>query len=160
MEYLDIVNEKDEVVGKEDRKSTDYQKNRHRIVHIFLYNDRGEFALQLRSRSVGYLPGTWCATACGHVSAGEDYDTAAHREMMEELGVDTEIKFIAKDVYDHGYKAMLVSYKGFWNGDFKPDVSEVDRVEFFSLFKIQEMIDQGIQFHDQSLFLLEKHFLK
>ena len=36
--------------------------------------------------------------------------------------------------------------------------AKVEKVEFFSLDKIQEMINDGEKFHPELLFLLEKHF--
>ena len=41
-------------------------------------------------------PSAWDSSAAGHLDAGEDYNTAAIRELEEELGIiDTEVEEIA-----------------------------------------------------------------
>ena len=46
-----------------------------------------EVLLQLR-RNTGYMDGHWAAAAAGHVERGETAYDAAHREALEEIGVD------------------------------------------------------------------------
>jgi isopentenyldiphosphate isomerase len=36
-------------------------------------------------------PGVWDSSASGHVDQGEDYDTCAQRELIEELGILTPV---------------------------------------------------------------------
>ena len=159
MEYLDTVNEEDEVIGKEERRSAKYTERRHRIVHVFLFDHDGRMALQLRAASVSYMPNAWCTSACGHVSAGEDYDTAAKRELIEEAGIEVPLQHFAKDLYDETHMAMLASYKGEADGPFFPGTPDVAKIEFFNLEQIKDMIKRE-KFHPETLFLLKKYFLK
>ena len=52
-----------------------------------------EVLLQLR-RNTGYMDGHWAAAAAGHVERGETAEAAAHREALEEVGVeDLDLRF-------------------------------------------------------------------
>ena len=54
----------------------------------YVYLRRGdEVLLQLR-RNTGYMDGHWAAAAAGHVEPGESVESAAVREVREELGID------------------------------------------------------------------------
>lgn len=58
--------------------------------YVYLVRGHGsdrEVLLQLR-HNTGYMDGHWAAGAAGHVESGETAYDAAHRELVEELGVD------------------------------------------------------------------------
>ena len=86
-EFFDIVNERDEPVGRALRRDVHAQKLWHRAVHILVFNAAGEVFLQKRSMTKDMSPGLWDSSCAGHVDAGEEYDAAAIRELGEELGV-------------------------------------------------------------------------
>lgn len=85
-EWFDVVNEHDEVVGRELRHLVHAQGLRHRAVHILVFNAAGQVFLQKRSQSKDVSPGLWTVSCSGHVDSGEQYDEAAMRELGEELG--------------------------------------------------------------------------
>ncbi len=163
MEFLDIVNEKDEVVGKAPRSEIYEKLLPHRIVHVILFNSEGEMCLQLRSKEVSFCPSYWCTSAGGHVKSGETPEAAGLRELKEELGIKTDITFAYKDLYVDQFrqtrmKKILITFKGKYNGPFKINPEEVEQVKFFSMDNIQKMINKGEKFHPELLFLLERHF--
>ena len=86
-EIFALVNERDEVVGQAPRREVHARHLRHRAVHILVFNSAGEVYLQKRSMVKDLSPGLWDSSCSGHVDAGEDYDTAAGRELGEELGL-------------------------------------------------------------------------
>jgi len=86
-EWLDIVNERDEVVGTATRERIHQQNHWHRSAHIALFNTRGEIFVQLRSMNKDNGAGLWDTSAAGHVDSGESYLECAVRELAEELGV-------------------------------------------------------------------------
>lgn len=86
-ELLDVVNERDEVIGRATRGEVHERGLRHRAVHVLVFNRRGEVFLQKRSRFKDRQPGLWDSSASGHVDSGESYDACAMREVGEELGV-------------------------------------------------------------------------
>lgn len=86
-ESFDVVDALDHVVGVEARSLVHRQGLLHRAVHIFVFNADGELYLQRRSMSKDTAPGKWVSSCSGHVDSGEDYDTAAYRELGEEIGL-------------------------------------------------------------------------
>lgn len=87
-EVFDVVDENDQVVGQESRVEVHRKGLRHRAVHVFVVNSRGELLLQQRSILKDINPGRWGSSVAGHLDAGEDYLTAARREMGEEMGIE------------------------------------------------------------------------
>ncbi|MCX8156189.1 MAG: NUDIX domain-containing protein [Verrucomicrobiae bacterium] len=86
-ELLDVVDPNDEVVGQALRNEVHFQCLRHRAVHVLVFNRRGEIFLQKRSSRKDQHPNLWDSSASGHVDAGEKYDHAAERELLEEIGL-------------------------------------------------------------------------
>ncbi|MFH0836715.1 MAG: NUDIX domain-containing protein [Candidatus Aenigmatarchaeota archaeon] len=160
MEFLDIVNDKDDVTGKASKKEIYEKLLMHRIVHVMIFNNKGQLALQLRSKQCSFCPTHWSTSAAGHVSSDESYEQAARRELKEELGITSKLEFQYKDIYKdtRPLKKILVTFKTTYNGQFKPNPKEVEKIQFFSLKNIQKMINNKEKFHPELLFLLRKHF--
>ena len=97
-EIFDVVDENDEVVGQASRAEVHREKKLHRAVHVFLFNRKGELFLQQRSLLKDSHPGKWDSSASGHLDSGEDYATAAARDLAEELMVtpDAPLERICK----------------------------------------------------------------
>lgn len=87
-EIFDVVNERDEVIGRERRSEVHRLNLRHRAVHVLVFNGRGELFLQQRSLGKDHWPGVWDSSSSGHLDSGEDYDACTLREVREELGVE------------------------------------------------------------------------
>lgn len=60
---------------------------RHRIVRVMVQDERGSVLLQRRQPYLFPYPDCWDTSAAGHVDADEDYETAAARELAEEVGL-------------------------------------------------------------------------
>lgn len=86
-EMLDVVDAQDQVVGCASRAEIHRRGWRHRAVHILLSHPDGRVFLQRRSKNKDCSPGLWDTSAAGHVDRGEDYLTAAIRELAEELSI-------------------------------------------------------------------------
>lgn len=93
-EWLDVVDQNDNVIGKASRKEVHEKSLLHRAVHIMAFNDAGKLFLQKRSPAKDENPGLWDTSAAGHVGAGESYLTTAHRELEEELGIKADLEFL------------------------------------------------------------------
>ena len=86
-EVFDVVDERDVVVGREFRREIHRRGLLHRAVHIFWLRADGMLCLQRRSYAKDNCPGALSSSCAGHVDTGEDYRTAAIRELHEELGI-------------------------------------------------------------------------
>ncbi len=160
MEFVDIVNERDEVIGKASRKEIYEKLLSHRIVHVLVFDKKGRMALQLRSKKIDFCPNCWSTAVGGHVMSGESYEQAAIRESKEELGIIPKLDFFSKDIYidPRNFIKHLTIYKAIYTGKFNEDSNDVEKTEFFTIHKIQKMIDNGKRFHPELIFILKKHF--
>jgi isopentenyldiphosphate isomerase len=86
-EIFDVVNERDEVIGQQERREVHRLGLMHRSVHVLVFNATEQVFLQKRSMTKDRQPGLWDSSASGHVDAGEDYDACAVRELGEEVGL-------------------------------------------------------------------------
>jgi len=159
MELLDIVNDKNEVIGQAKREEIYQKELPHRIVHVLVFDDQGRLALHKRTPWNKFCPNCWTTSAGGHVLSGETYKQAALREYQEELGTASIIELAYKDIYDQdGIKRFLQTFKTICNGPFKINQKDVYEIKFFTFYEIKEMIKHKEIFHPELLFLLKKHF--
>ena len=65
----------------------------HPVVHLHVFNNRGELYLQKRPMWKDIQPGRWDTAVGGHVDPDETIEAALRREAREELGIQ---EFIAE----------------------------------------------------------------
>ncbi len=87
-ELLDIVNDKDEVVGRADRDKVHREGLVCRLVYVCFYTANREVILQKRSDAKKNDAGKLTTTVSGHVASGQTYLEAAARETVEESGIE------------------------------------------------------------------------
>ena len=87
-ELFPVVDEDGHVLGKITRgKAHDGSKVLHPVVHLHVFNSRGELYLQQRPHWKDIQPDKWDTACGGHVDYGETVEQALHREVSEELGI-------------------------------------------------------------------------
>lgn len=127
-DIFDVVDEEDNVLRQEPRAIVHRDKLLHRAVHIFVFNQEGQLYLQRRSMTKDTAPGKWVSSCSGHVDTGEDYDEAAYRELIEEIGLrdPQEMKLIFKEApcRQTGYEFVCV-YTCQSEGPFVLDPEEI-----------------------------------
>lgn len=106
MEILDIYDRDRHRTGKTYlRKDRIPEGGLRLIVHILIFNDKGELLIQQRAdhKKMG---GLWDITCGGACKAGEDSEDGVRRELKEELGIDidfAEIRPILTANFDQGF---------------------------------------------------------
>lgn len=118
----------------------------HKVVHVLVFNDKGELLLQKRSMNKDVAPGRWDTSVGGHISANEDLIEAAKREMEEELGIISEdMKPLYSYIHSNPYESELVyTHSCVHNGPFSFNREEIDELKFWSLEDIARTMGQGI----------------
>ena len=89
-ERLDLVNERDEVVGQILRTDPALRWERVRVVNAFLRNSRGELWIPRRSPGKSLYPNALDVSVGGAVQSGETYEEAFRREAREELNLEID----------------------------------------------------------------------
>jgi len=159
MEILDVVDSNDQVIGHASKADVHARKLTHRISHVLIFNKEGKIALQKRDKNLAFAPSHWCTSAAGHVRSNETYEQAAHRECMEEIGIDGALKLVWKEQFDsNGTRLFLGVFRFQHDGPFTLNPEEVERIDFFSLAEIRQMLENGEKFHPELLFILEREF--
>lgn len=86
-EWVDIVNEENEVIAQSSRHQMRAQNLRHRASYIVVHDGAGNILVQRRTDTKDFYPGWLDATAGGVVQSGENILESARREAEEELGI-------------------------------------------------------------------------
>jgi isopentenyl-diphosphate delta-isomerase type 1 len=140
-EIFDIVNERDEVIGRLPRPQVHREGRNHRAVHVLVFNARGEIFLQKRAMTKDSFPGAWDSSASGHLASGEDYDACAVRELSEELGLVVEAAparlFKMAACAATGHEFVWV-YRLQSEGPFVLHPEEIERGEWFTPARVTE----------------------
>ena len=97
MEYLDIVDEENNLTGEIEERDVIHKKGLwHREISVWIMNQNGDVLLQKRSAKKKQGANKW-STCAGHVDVGEEPKMTAIRELQEELGIkvqEDELKYL------------------------------------------------------------------
>ena len=144
-EIFDVVNERDEVIGRQTRGEVHRLGLIHRAVHVLVFNAAGQVFLQKRSMKKDRQPGLWDSSASGHVDAGEDYDACAARELCEEIGLQLPapprrlFKLAACEQTDQEHVWV---YRCEAEGPFQLNPEEIERGGWFTGEEITRWVSQ------------------
>ncbi len=135
MSKVQVVDENNRVIGAEEKSKVHLQGLWHRIVCVYVFNDKGQVLIQKRSVKTDVVPNLWDHSCAGHVDEGEVPKQAAKRELKEELNIDTDIGLIKE--FKASEKVGPKTLNRFWylykteaNGPFEFDKEEVAEVKF------------------------------
>ena len=89
MEFLDVINDKGEKTGEVVTREYAHKNGiLHRVIHVWIINDKHELLIQRRSATKEWAPNKLYVSMGCHIISGEDNFQAIIREMDEELGID------------------------------------------------------------------------
>ena len=134
-DIFDVVNDDDEIIGRELRSVVHARELLHRAVHVLVFNAAGQLFLQKRSMAKDNDPGLWDSSCSGHVDSGESYAVAAERELMEEIDllVDEPMEELFKIAASAGTGwEFAVIYRTESEGPFTLCPEEIDEGRWFT----------------------------
>jgi isopentenyl-diphosphate delta-isomerase type 1 len=144
-ETFDVVDAADQVLRQASRSVVHKEKLFHRAIHVFVFNRKGQLFLQKRSMTKDTAPGKWVSSCSGHVDAGEDYDTAARRELSEEIGLidpdQLERVFKEAPCKQTGYEFVWV-YRCQAEGPFVLDPVEVSEGQWIEISHLNNWLKE------------------
>lgn len=146
-EIFPLVDEAGNVIGSATRGECHSGSHLlHPVVHLHVFNSKGEVYLQKRPNWKDIQPGKWDTSVGGHIDYGETPEDALRREVREELGItDFVSERIGKYVFDSRRESELVYvHKTIYDGRVCPSDEELDGGCFWSLQEICEAIGQDI----------------
>jgi isopentenyldiphosphate isomerase len=157
-EILDLVDKNDKIIGEVIRKEANSDPElTHREVGVIIIDNNNKVLLQKRSQYKTVHPNMWSITA-GHILKGENSDETSHTELKEELGFDTKLVYLDKELhtYDHETHFMYY-YLGKYNEEeIKLEKAEVERVAFYSEEELMGLIKSGQKVNKIHLPMIKK----
>ena len=162
-EMVDILDDKGNKTGQVLTRSESHAKNLwHPIIHLWIFNLKGEILMQRRSANKPVFPDVWDVAVGGHVSAGESPQDAVIKEAQEELGIKIDkqkFKFICKTRFGTKMPDGWVNNIFIWSYITKMDIQiaelklqeeEVSGAKWFSLDELDKMLNNPAETEDFS----------
>lgn len=136
-EILVEVNKHNKEIGQIIKREAHSDSTRfHRAAWIFLFNSKGDVVLQQRGFNKTHNPGLW-DMAGGHQIHGNTIEETAHRELIEEMGIDTKLKLKGIGLYQSEWQSEFhYLYYGVHDGPYKFDPNEVADIKIFDCQKL------------------------
>ena len=163
VEYFDVVDIFDRVVGLAPRHYIHANKLFHRAIHVLVFNSKGEVFLQKRSLDKDTAPGKWVSSCSGHVDTGEYYFDAAVRELGEEIGLyhteDLNLAMIEQARPETGYEHVHL-FTCSHDGELKLDFNEVSDGLWIDPEKLDLWIEENSRDFAWSFVYLWKRYRK
>jgi len=118
----------------------------HPVVHLHVFNSKGEVYLQRRPKWKDIQPGKWDTAVGGHIDYGETPEEALHREVREELGITNFIsEFVDKYVFESKRERELVYvHRTIYDGEICPSTEELDGGRFWTMQEIREAMGKEV----------------
>lgn len=145
-EMFPLVDEEGNITGAATRgECHNGSKLLHPVVHLHVFNARGELYLQRRPEWKDIQPGKWDTSVGGHVDLGENVDEALKREVREELGItDFRPVPLGHYVFESARERELVfTFRTVYDGPIAPS-EELDGGRFWSLDEIRENLGKDL----------------
>ena len=144
-EMLPLVDEEGNIIGTATRgECHGGSKLLHPVVHLHVFNSRGELYLQRRPLWKDIQPGKWDTAVGGHIDIGENVAMALKREVKEEIGIETDTQFLMKYVFESVRERELVFvHKAIYDDDIHPS-DELDGGCFWTTEEINDAIGKDI----------------
>ena len=146
-ELFPLVDEAGNVVGKATRgECHDGSRMLHPVVHLHVFNSKGEVYLQKRPEWKDIQPGKWDTSVGGHVDYGETPEEALRREVSEELGItDFMPERVGQYVYDSRRERELVYVnRTLYDGPVSPSAEELDGGRFWTMEEIRNAMGRDV----------------
>lgn len=146
-EAFPIVDETGQVTGSATRgECHNGSLLLHPVVHLHVFNSKGELYLQKRPEWKDIQPGKWDTAVGGHIDYGETPEQALKREVREELGiVDFTPEQMGMYVFESKRERELVYvHRTTYDGPVSPSKEELDGGRFWTVEEIRAVMGKKV----------------
>lgn len=145
-QFVVLVDKNNRTIGEMEKLEAHQRGLLHRAFSIFVYNSKGELLIQQRPEEKYHSGGLWSNTVCSHPKPGEEYITAAHRRLQEEMGFDCPLEKKNCFIYKKEFKNGLIENEydcivaGRFDSSPKPNSVEVADWKWISMSDLKKDI--------------------
>ncbi len=133
------------IVRGESLHAGDY----HLVEHIWIVDSKGRLLIQQRNPNLRLMPGMWAATG-GSAVAGEDSESAARRELFEELSIRTvpgELVYGGRMRRRNSFTDLWILYRDIDSTSLRLQKEEVATVKWVTVEELIGMLNDRTFHH-------------
>ena len=115
------------------------------VVHVCVFNAKGELLIQKRQKDKAGWPNLWDVTVGGHVLTGETTQQAAERETREEIGIEIALQGMRPKAcfsFENGFDDWFLLQRELDADALVLQEDEVQKVRWATREEIGQMIDE------------------
>lgn len=147
MEYWDLYDEHFQKIGRTHLRGEKIPKGTyHLVVHVCIFNQKGEMLIQQRQYFKEGWPNLWDVTMSGSALKGETSQQAAMREVKEELGLDIDLTNCRPSLTNHfeqGFDDIYLIHQEVDLSKLHLQYEEVQDVKWASQQEILKLMKEG-----------------
>jgi isopentenyl-diphosphate Delta-isomerase len=101
-EQVILVDRDDQAIGLAEKLFAHQHNLLHRAFSVFVFREQPQKQLLLQQRAAGkyHCASLWTNTCCSHPRQGEEIIQAGERRLLEEMGINCQLKNIGKFHYN------------------------------------------------------------
>ena len=118
----------------------------HMVIHVCLFNEKGEMLIQQRQPFKEGWPNVWDITVGGSAISGDTSQSAAQRELLEEIGCALDFTNIRPHLtvnFEFGFDDYYLIEKDIDVKELHLQYEEVKQVKWASHDEIMRLLDSG-----------------
>lgn len=148
-EYVILVDELDNELGLMEKIEAHEKGVLHRAFSVFILNSKKQLLLQQRASHKYHSAGLWTNTCCSHPRKGETYEAAAHRRLMEEMGMEAQLEKVLDFIYKAEFDNNMIEHEldyvfvGYSEDDPKINPEEVEAFKWVDLHELKTDIQEN-----------------
>lgn len=144
-----LVDENDNELGTMFKLEAHQKGLLHRAISVFLFDTNGKWILQKRSENKYHSANLWTNACCSHPLPNEETEAAAHRRLLEEMGLSCSLtkvlSFVYKaeldqDLIEHEFDHVFVGYTS------KLPIINTQEASGYKIVPF-EVLDNDVQMH-------------
>ena len=146
MEIWDVYDINRIKTGKMDRGAEFAEDAYTCVIHVCIFNFKGEMLIQQRQKDKKGWPNLWDISIGGHTESGETSQMSASRELFEELGIKRDFEGIRPHFtinFVHGFDDYYFMTEDIDISKLTLQKEEVQAAKWASREEIKRMLDSG-----------------